>query len=158
MTLGMLDYFVTWEQRMKQYFSIITLSLLVISIMQIQKTYTTPVSLQKTILKSGLENAQIAQKGNRVTVHYTGWVYDSEIAENKGKQFDSSYDRGTPFTFTIGTGQVIKGWDEGVLGMAVGEKRRLIIPASLAYGSRAIGKDIPANATLVFEVEVLNIA
>lgn len=93
--------------------------------------------------------------GRRVTVNYTGWLYDSAKPDNKGTQFDSSIGRG-PFTFLLGAGQVIKGWDQGVAGMKVGGQRRLIIPPSLGYGASANGP-IPANATLVFDVEVLGV-
>ena len=90
------------------------------------------------------------QKGQRVTVHYTGTL------EN-GKKFDSSVDRGQPFTFTIGVGQVIKGWDEGVATMKPGGKRKLIIPADLGYGSRGAGSTIPGGATLIFDVELISV-
>lgn len=87
--------------------------------------------------------------GKMVGVHYTGWLMD-------GKKFDSSYDHGGPFTFQLGVGQVIKGWDEGVAGMKVGGKRKLTIPPALAYGDRDVGNGlIPANSTLMFEVELL---
>ena len=91
-----------------------------------------------------------AASGQTVSVHYRGTL------EN-GKQFDASYDRGTPFTFPLGAGRVIKGWDEGVVGMKVGGKRKLVIPPDLAYGSRGAGGVIPPNATLVFEVELLDV-
>jgi FKBP-type peptidyl-prolyl cis-trans isomerase len=89
-----------------------------------------------------------AQAGQNVSVHYTGWL------EN-GKKFDSSVDRGQPFSFPLGAGRVIKGWDEGVQGMKVGGKRKLIIPSNLGYGARGAGGAIPPNATLIFEVELL---
>jgi len=96
--------------------------------------------------------------GQFAVVHYTGWVYEPAAPEQKGKQFDSSRVRGTPFRFPIGGGQVIQGWDQGVAGMQVGGQRRLIIPASLGYGERGAGGGvIPPNATLLFDVELLGI-
>jgi FKBP-type peptidyl-prolyl cis-trans isomerase FkpA len=94
--------------------------------------------------------------GQTAIVHYTGWLYSPDAPEKKGKQFDSSRDRGQPFDFVVGGGMVIKGWDEGVVGMQVGGRRRLIIPPDLAYGpeGRSI---IPPNATLLFDVELLGI-
>jgi FKBP-type peptidyl-prolyl cis-trans isomerase len=91
-----------------------------------------------------------AKAGDRVAVHYTGWLDD-------GTKFDSSVDRGTPFGFPLGAGRVIKGWDEGVAGMRVGGKRKLIIPAELGYGDRGAGGVIPPKATLTFEVELLQV-
>jgi FKBP-type peptidyl-prolyl cis-trans isomerase len=115
---------------------------------------TRPSGLAFEIIQHG--NGQSTPKpGQQVSVHYTGWLDDGN--GNPGKKFDSSLDRKTPFTFVIGTGQVIKGWDEGVLEMKVGEKRRLIIPANLGYGSRGCAGVIPGNATLIFDVELLEI-
>jgi FKBP-type peptidyl-prolyl cis-trans isomerase FkpA len=95
--------------------------------------------------------------GQVAVVHYTGWLYVPEAAEQKGTKFDSSRDRGEPFRFVIGAGQVIQGWDQGVAGMQVGGQRRLIIPATLGYGERGAGGVIPPNATLLFDVELLAI-
>ena len=93
-------------------------------------------------------------KGQTCVMHYTGWLWENGA---KGKKFDSSLDRGTPFSFLIGQGRVIKGWDEGVSTMKVGGKRTLLIPPDLGYGSRGAGNVIPANATLLFEVELLEV-
>ncbi|MBD3893886.1 FKBP-type peptidyl-prolyl cis-trans isomerase [Hydrogenophaga sp.] len=95
---------------------------------------------------------EVARAGRPVQVHYTGWIFSNS---SQGAQFDSSKDRGQPFEFTLGAGHVIKGWDEGVQGMAVGGTRRLLIPAALGYGARGAGGVIPAHATLLFEVELL---
>ena len=100
--------------------------------------------IEEIIVGAGAE----ATAGQDVTVHYTGWLTD-------GKKFDSSKDRGDPFEFPLGGGRVIKGWDEGVQGMKVGGTRKLTIPPALGYGARGAGSVIPANATLVFEVELL---
>jgi peptidylprolyl isomerase len=112
------------------------------------KTVTTPSGLQFQDLVVG--KGESPKSGQQVTVHYTGWLKD-------GKKFDSSVDRHEPFHFDIGMGQVIKGWDEGVMGMKVGGKRRLTIPPQLGYGTRGAGGVIPPNATLIFEVELLGI-
>ena len=94
------------------------------------------------------------QTGQTCVMHYTGWLYENG---QKGKKFDSSLDRGSPFEFPIGTGRVIKGWDEGVATMKVGGKRTLIIPPDMGYGARGAGGVIPPNATLIFDVELLSI-
>ena len=96
-----------------------------------------------------------AKKGSTVDVHYTGWLYDPGLADKKGRKFDSSLDRGSPFSFPLGGGRVIRGWDEGVAGMRVGGRRTLVIPPEMAYGSRGAGGVIPPDATLIFEVELV---
>jgi len=113
-----------------------------------QQEVTTPSGLKYTDLQPG--EGREAKSGDTVNVHYTGWL------EN-GTKFDSSLDRRSPFSFLLGAGQVIRGWDEGVAGMHVGGKRRLTIPASLGYGARGAGGVIPPNATLIFEVELLGV-
>ncbi|MET0581447.1 MAG: FKBP-type peptidyl-prolyl cis-trans isomerase [Pseudoxanthomonas sp.] len=97
----------------------------------------------------------IATAGSDVTVHYTGWLYDERVADKRGEEFDSSVERGEPFTFLLGAGQVIRGWDDGVAGMKVGGKRLLLIPSDYGYGRDGAGAAIPPNASLVFEVELL---
>ncbi|QBC31450.1 MULTISPECIES: FKBP-type peptidyl-prolyl cis-trans isomerase [Pandoraea] len=109
---------------------------------------TTDSGLQYDELQVG-DGAE-ATPGKTVTVHYTGWLTD-------GKKFDSSKDRNDPFAFVLGGGMVIRGWDEGVAGMKVGGKRKLVIPPELGYGARGAGGVIPPNATLVFEVELLDV-
>ncbi len=95
-----------------------------------------------------------AQPGRYISVHYTGWLYSDG---GRGKKFDSSRDRGQPFGFVLGAGDVIQGWDEGFAGMKVGGKRRLIIPSEAGYGMRGAGDDIPPGATLIFDVELLGV-
>jgi peptidylprolyl isomerase len=117
------------------------------------KTMTTASGLQITDTKVG--TGATPNTGQICVMHYTGWLYQNG---QKGAKFDSSLDRGQPFQFPIGTGRVIKGWDEGVAGMKVGGKRTLIIPPDLGYGARgAAGGVIPPNATLIFEVELLDV-
>lgn len=114
--------------------------------------HTTPSGLAYEVIREGA--GALPQRGQHVTVHYTGWLDD---AGKPGMKFDSSVDRGQPFVFILGVGQVIKGWDEGVALMKVGEKRRLIIPANLGYGARGAAGIIPPNATLIFDVELLDV-
>lgn len=129
------------------------------------KTTTAPVVAQPafkttdTVAGTGL----VAATGDLLSVHYTGWLYDSTKSDLKGDKFDSSLDRGVPFSFTLGVGSVITGWDQGLVGMQVGGKRTLVIPATLAYGptARAASSSsyaaIPANSPLVFEVQLLSV-
>ena len=112
-------------------------------------------ALQTTDLKEG--TGDVATAGRPVSVHYTGWLYSETGTDNKGTKFDSSVDRGQPFQFSLGAGQVIPGWDQGVAGMKVGGQRRLVIPPALGYGARGAGGVIPPNATLVFDVELLGV-
>src|SRR3984885_6015694 len=108
----------------------------------------TPSGLTYWDLRVG--NGEVAKEGSRVRVHYTGWL-------TNGKKFDSSVDAGKPFDFTIGNGEVIKGWEEGVAGMKVGGKRQLRIPPVLAYGTQGYPGAIPANATLIFDIQLLGV-
>jgi len=103
------------------------------------------------------KSMKVAKPGNVAKVHYTGWLYDETANDHKGKKFDSSVDRGKPFEFHLGAGEVIKGWDEGVNGMKVGDKKTLVIPPEKGYGARGAGGVIPPNATLVFDVELLDV-
>ena len=105
----------------------------------------------------GDPDGPVATVRSRVTVHYTGWIYDERAPAKRGEQFDSSRDRGEPFTFVLGAGQVIRGWDDGVLGMHVGGRRTLLVPSGLAYGRRGAGGVIPPHASLVFDVELLDV-
>ncbi len=98
-----------------------------------------------------------AAAGKQVTVHYSGWLYDAAAADTKGQPFDSSRTRNEPFSFRLGAGQVIRGWDEGVAGMKIGGRRKLTIPPDYGYGARGAGGVIPPNATLVFDVELLDV-
>jgi peptidylprolyl isomerase len=115
-------------------------------------TITTPSGLQ--IVDGKVGNGATPKTGQTCVMHYTGWLYQGGV---KGKKFDSSLDRGQPFEFPIGLGHVIRGWDEGVATMKVGGKRTLIIPPELGYGSRGAGGVIPPNATLIFDVELLDV-
>jgi FKBP-type peptidyl-prolyl cis-trans isomerase FkpA len=114
---------------------------------------TEPSGLQYEDTTPG--TGDVATAGQRVRVHYTGWLFDAAASQQRGRKFDSSVDRGQPFSFRLGGGEVIRGWDEGVAGMKVGGTRVLTIPPEMGYGARGAGGVIPPNATLVFEVELL---
>jgi len=118
-------------------------------------TTTAVNTLQAVEIKPGTGEAVAA--GKIAVVQYTGWLYDSAAADHKGREFDSSRNTGQPFRFPLGTGQVIKGWDQGVAGMKVGERRRLIIPPDLAYGDNGAGGVIPPGAALVFDIDLVAI-
>ena len=117
-----------------------------------QPVMTTPSGLK--IIDTQPGTGASPKTGQTCVMHYTGWLYENAT---KGKKFDSSVDRNEPFSFKIGVGQVIRGWDEGVSTMKVGGKRTLIIPPELGYGARGAGGVIPANATLIFDVELLGV-
>ena len=119
------------------------------------KLSATVQTLQKNDVKQG--TGAEAVPGKAVVVHYTGWLYDPSAPEGKGAKFDSSLDRKVPFGFIVGAGRVIRGWDEGVPGMKVGGQRTLIIPPDMGYGARGAGGVIPPNATLIFDVELLDV-
>jgi FKBP-type peptidyl-prolyl cis-trans isomerase FkpA len=119
------------------------------------KLNATPENLQKIDVKQGTGAEAVA--GHTVVVHYTGWLYDTSKPDSHGTKFDSSRDRSAPFSFALGAGRVIKGWDQGVEGMKVGGQRTLVIPPQLGYGARGAGGVIPPNATLIFDVELLEV-
>ena len=119
------------------------------------KLSATVTTLQKNDVKQG--TGAEAQAGKTAVVHYTGWLYDPAQPGGKGTKFDSSVDRKQPFDFPLGGGRVIRGWDEGVVGMKVGGQRTLIIPPDMGYGARGAGGVIPPNATLIFDVELIDV-
>jgi FKBP-type peptidyl-prolyl cis-trans isomerase FkpA len=130
-----------------------------------QTSGTPPASSQSKLNAKGMELQKIdvkegsgaeAVRGKNVVVHYTGWLYDPATSQ-KGAKFDSSRDRNEPFTFPLGAGRVISGWDQGVQGMKVGGQRTLIIPPDMGYGARGAGGVIPPNATLIFDVELIQV-
>lgn len=112
-------------------------------------------TLQKNDTKVG--TGAEARKGQTVRVHYTGWLYDPKAGDHKGQKFDSSHDRNEPFAFRLGSGEVITGWDEGVTGMKVGGTRVLTIPPGMGYGASGASGVIPPNATLLFDIELLDV-
>src|SRR3982074_3749047 len=118
-------------------------------------TAPAPTTLEITDVKAGKGPAITA--GQTAVVHYTGWLYSPSAADHKGKKFDSSRDRNDPFSFHVGGGEVIGGWDQGVVGMQAGGQRQLVIPPALGYGARGAGGVIPPNATLLFDIELLSI-
>lgn len=131
-------------------------------------TWAIDITLEKTLkeenkmtefttIDSQLGEGREAEKGLTITVHYSGWIYDENEDDKKGNKFDSSKDRNEPFTFVLGVGQVIKGWDDGFAGMKIGGTRTIIIPSEMGYGSRGAGSVIPPNADLIFDVELLGI-
>ncbi|MBY0110032.1 MAG: FKBP-type peptidyl-prolyl cis-trans isomerase [Candidatus Babeliaceae bacterium] len=130
---------------------------------RMQTKQKTASGLEYVIIEEGTDNI-VPKPGSIVTVHYTGWLKNGNLPEDytygkySDKAFDSSIKRGQKFQFKIGVGQVIKGWDEGVMGMKIGEKRRLYIPASLGYGARGAGSAIPPHADLVFDVELFDVS
>ena len=111
--------------------------------------------LSAEIIQKG--HGRAAEAGDFVEVHYTGWLYDEQAEGTRGRKFDSTVDRGERFSFRLGAGQVIKGWDQGVAGMLIGEKRLLTIAPEMGYGSRGAGNVIPPDATLMFEVELFGL-
>jgi FKBP-type peptidyl-prolyl cis-trans isomerase FkpA len=121
------------------------------TVASIESVQVTEGLSSKTILQG---EGAVAQPGQMAVVHYTGWLYDPEAPDNRGQKFDSSVDRGAHFRFPIGAGRVIRGWDEGVVGMKVGEVRELTIAPEMGYGDRGAGGVIPPGATLVFVVEL----
>ncbi len=122
---------------------------------QDSEVFEIATGLSARILRSG--DGQVAKAGDNVAVHYTGWLYDESAENNRGEKFDSSVDRGEHFQFQLGAGRVIKGWDQGVEGMAIGEVRELLIAPDMGYGERGAGNVIPPGATLVFEVELFGV-
>ena len=140
----------------------------VVLLFSLGSTFAIDITLEKTLkeenkmtefttIDSQLGEGREAEKGLTITVHYSGWIYDENEDDKKGNKFDSSKDRNEPFTFVLGVGQVIKGWDDGFAGMKIGGTRTIIIPSEMGYGSRGAGSVIPPNADLIFDVELLGI-
>ena len=153
---------------MKKRFTFLLVAVLSGSILSLQSAYSADTNIkEKSVMKQKIEQLEKidirvgtgkeALPGTNVKVHYTGWLYDPNNVDGHGKKFDSSLDRGEPFVFFLGGSQVIRGWDEGVVGMKVGGKRTLIIPAYMGYGPQGAGGVIPPNATLIFDVELIEV-
>merc|ERR1712216_510668 len=138
--------------KMQRIVTIVLLALIVVA-----ATYADELQSTTTLKPEGCSEGRLSKAGDSLSMHYTGTIDKSSKAGEGGKKFDSSLDRGDPFTFTLGTGQVIKGWDEGLLGMCPGEKRTLVIPPEKGYGENGAGGDIPGGATLKFVVECLGV-
>ena len=137
---------------MKKIISLLVVLILISGSVSIAEIVTNASGLRYEVHKVG--DGVVATPGKTVEVHYTGWLNEGG---KKGTKFDSSVDRGRPFSFPLGMGRVIRGWDEGVAGMKVGGKRTLYIPSKLGYGVRGAGRVIPPNADLIFDVEVLSV-
>jgi FKBP-type peptidyl-prolyl cis-trans isomerase FkpA len=135
--------------------TLFALSMLIFGLIFAGHVIADSVGFTKIDMKTGTGREAIF--GKTVSVHYTGWLFDNSASDNKGKKFDSSRDRPGNFTFPLGTGRVIKGWDQGVQGMKVGGRRTLIIPSSMGYGARGAGNIIPPKATLIFDVELMGV-
>ena len=140
----------------------------IVLLLSFGSTWAIDITLEKTLKEENkmtefttIDNqpgeGREAEKGLTITVHYSGWIYDENEDDKKGNKFDSSKDRNEPFTFVLGVGQVIKGWDDGFAGMKIGGTRTIIIPSEMGYGSRGAGSVIPPNADLIFDVELLGI-
>ena len=140
----------------------------IILLLSFGSTWAIDITLEKTLkeenkmtefttIDNQLGEGREAEKGLTITVHYSGWIYEENEDDKKGNKFDSSKDRNEPFTFVLGVGQVIKGWDDGFAGMKIGGTRTIIIPSEMGYGSRGAGSVIPPNADLIFDVELLGI-
>jgi FKBP-type peptidyl-prolyl cis-trans isomerase FkpA len=142
----------------KSLFSALILGVILLPQVAFSQTGQGPSGVNELIKKdTKVGTGEEATVGKAVEVHYTGWLYDPSASDKKGAKFDSSRDRGAPFSFLLGAGRVIKGWDRGVAGMKVGGQRTLIIPPDMAYGANGAGKVIPPNATLIFDVELLGL-
>ena len=140
----------------------------IVLLLSFGSTWAIDITLEKTLKEENkmtefttvdtkLGEGREAEKGLTITVHYSGWIYDENEDDKKGNKFDSSKDRNEPFTFVLGVGQVIKGWDDGFAGMKIGGTRTIIITSEMGYGSRGAGSVIPPNADLIFDVELLGI-